>query len=42
MRAQFSIATLLLATSVASLPAQSVAITGGKIYPVSGPVIESA
>jgi imidazolonepropionase-like amidohydrolase len=41
MRARTTLAAALLALAAAGLNAQTVAITGGKIYPVSGPVIEN-
>lgn len=40
MRHRLLVSAMLLMTSAATAPAQTVAITGGKIYPVSGPVIE--
>lgn len=40
MRHRLLVSAMLLVTSAATAPAQTVAITGGKIYPVSGPVIE--
>lgn len=40
MRRRLLVSAMLLMTSAATAPAQTVAITGGKIYPVSGPVIE--
>jgi imidazolonepropionase-like amidohydrolase len=41
MRARTTLAALLLAVSAASSNAQTIAITGGKVYPVSGPAIEN-
>ena len=41
MRANSTLVAALLALGAASLSAQTVAITGGKIYPVSGPTIEN-
>ena len=36
-----SVACVSLAVATASLSAQTIAITGGKVHPVSGPVIEN-
>jgi imidazolonepropionase-like amidohydrolase len=41
MRARTTLAAVLVAASPAALAAQSIAITGGKVYPVSGPAIEN-
>jgi imidazolonepropionase-like amidohydrolase len=41
MRARMTLAAALLAAASASSNAQTIAITGGKVYPVSGPVIEN-
>lgn len=43
MRGTFSLGALLLGVAVAgsSAAAQTIAITGGRVYPVSGPVIEN-
>jgi imidazolonepropionase-like amidohydrolase len=41
MRARTTLAAALLVAASATLNAQTVAITGGKVYPVSGPVIEN-
>jgi imidazolonepropionase-like amidohydrolase len=41
MRARLTLAAALVAASPLAATAQSIAITGGKVYPVSGPVIEN-
>ncbi len=41
MRARLIVTVALLASATVAAHAQSIAITGGKVYPVSGPVIEN-
>jgi len=41
MRARYALAVALVATTSAVAGAQTIAITGGRVYPVSGPMIEN-
>jgi imidazolonepropionase-like amidohydrolase len=40
MRARLTLAAALVAATTATAAAQTIAITGGKVYPVSGPMID--